>query len=332
MKLSVIIPVYNVRQYLQCCVDSVLSQTYTNIEVLLVDDGSTDGSGELCDNIASSDARIKVLHKSNGGLSDARNAGLRQATGEYVAFLDADDYYAYDSLFDDLIVFLCNYNNPDLLLFCRKDFYEQINIIESERPYDTDFINSIDKPIDVFRHLLMEQRFNMSACFQLIKRSELINNNIFFVKGLRNEDIDWSVNLWRHIRSVKATNIYGYIYRHRNNSITTTLCAKDITSYLFMFNKWAELLNPSEPDDLPYLQYFAFIFPTIIYYFFDLPPDDRKQSYRLIREMSSVLKYANTRKAKRVRMSKQIIGLKLTTLLFSIYGSYLKPLLKRIRK
>ena len=90
--ISVIIPVYNVEQYLSKCLDSVVNQTYKNLEVILVDDGSTDNSGKICDEFALKDNRIIVIHKSNGGLSSARNEGLKFAKGQYVGFVDSDDY------------------------------------------------------------------------------------------------------------------------------------------------------------------------------------------------------------------------------------------------
>lgn len=94
--ISVIVPVYNVKNYLKKCVDSILSQTYSVLQVILVDDGSTDGSGELCDLLAKCDKRIQVVHKSNGGLSDARNAGIEIAEGKYFSFIDSDDYIEPD--------------------------------------------------------------------------------------------------------------------------------------------------------------------------------------------------------------------------------------------
>jgi len=105
MKVSVIIPVYNVEPYLERCVKSVVGQTYQELEIILVDDGSKDGSGKLCDKLADSDSRIKVVHQKNQGLSGARNTGIRQATGEYVVFLDSDDEWL---LSDGLEVLLGN--------------------------------------------------------------------------------------------------------------------------------------------------------------------------------------------------------------------------------
>jgi len=96
-QISVIIPIYNVEQYLQKCVDSVLAQTYHNIEIILIDDGSTDHCGEICDEYAQTDDRIVVIHKANAGLSAARNSGFDAATGKYITFLDGDDWLSADA-------------------------------------------------------------------------------------------------------------------------------------------------------------------------------------------------------------------------------------------
>lgn len=104
--ISVIIPIYNVEKYLHKCVDSVLAQTYKNLEIILVDDGSTDASGQICDEYAAKDSRIKVIHKPNGGVSSARNAGLKVASGEYIGFVDGDDYIElsmYQILLDSIL-------------------------------------------------------------------------------------------------------------------------------------------------------------------------------------------------------------------------------------
>ena len=97
MKISVIVPVYNVETYLARCLDSILAQTYENLEVILVDDGAKDASGVICDAYAAKDSRVKVIHKENGGLSSARNAGLKAATGEYISLIDSDDWITEDA-------------------------------------------------------------------------------------------------------------------------------------------------------------------------------------------------------------------------------------------
>ena len=117
--ISVIVPVYNVEQYLEKCVDSIKNQSYPHLEILLIDDGATDSSGQLCDTLAETDSRIKVFHKANGGLSDARNYGLQHASGAFILFLDSDDYihpHMIESLYEQMIkedadVSVCNIMN-----------------------------------------------------------------------------------------------------------------------------------------------------------------------------------------------------------------------------
>ena len=114
MKLSIIIPVYRTQDTLKRCLDSVLIQSFTDYEILLVDDESPDGSPQLCDEYAQKDARIKVIHKKNGGLSDARNVGIAQAKGEYITFIDSDDAITKDTL-QLLVAELQKYPQTDIL-------------------------------------------------------------------------------------------------------------------------------------------------------------------------------------------------------------------------
>lgn len=332
MKVSIIIPVYNVQTYLQQCVQSVQAQTYRDLEIILVDDGSTDNSGALCDTLAAEDSRICVVHKPNGGLSDARNVGLQHATGEYILFLDSDDYYADNQVVSNLVQTLEHWQYPDDLLFCRTDFYENIQISTNESPYNTKVINAKHIPIECFAYLLAAQRFNMSACFQIIKRSVLTDNHIEFVVGLRNEDIDWSIQLWRKLRSVKAVNLYGYVYRHRANSITTTLSIHDYRSYDFMFDKWSQLLSPDMPDERLFLQYLAYIYPTMVYGYFQLKYAERKEAYAVLQKQQDILRYSATRKSDRIAYVRHLVGLRLCVYVFAFYGSCLKPIIRRLKR
>ena len=119
--ISIIVPVYKVEKYLRRCIDSILAQTYQNIEVLLVDDGSPDNSGAICDEYADKDSHVRVFHKPNGGVSSARNLGLMEAKGQYIGFVDADDYIdktMYEVLLDNLLqeqadISICSYNQED---------------------------------------------------------------------------------------------------------------------------------------------------------------------------------------------------------------------------
>ncbi len=354
VKLSIIIPVYNISAYLEECVQSVFRQTFTDYEVILVDDGSLDGSAALCDEIAmrwkqkygvKSQEQVRVIHKENGGLSDARNAGLLEARGEYIHFLDGDDYYTTEKDLGSLVDALDTLGRPDTLLFCRRDIYEsrtknQELRIHDERPYDTEFINSCESPTEIFRHLLTTQRFNMSACFQLLRREMLIEHEIFFTKGLLSEDVDWNLALWQKIRTVKAINCLAYSYRHRAASISTSLSIRNYKSYEYMFSKWTGILEKElraknqeieikntergskEKEELAQLQltYLAFLYPTLLYGYYTLPKQDRREACKMLREMRYVLRYSNTKKSNRVCKSMRHLGFYITLNLFATYA------------
>ena len=121
-KISIIIPIYNVKEYLKRCVDSVLNQSYKNIEVILIDDGSTDGSEKICDEYAKKDKRVVVVHQKNSGVSASRNKGIELATGKYIGFVDSDDYIhkdMFEKLYNSLIstsssISMCNYQLLDV--------------------------------------------------------------------------------------------------------------------------------------------------------------------------------------------------------------------------
>lgn len=321
MKLSIIVPVYNIAQYLNDCVQSVLTQSFQDWELMLVNDGSTDQSPMHCEEWAKKDKRIRVIHKTNGGLSDARNVGLLEAKGEYIHFLDGDDFYTSDNVLQTLMEQVDLYQHPDTLLFCRMDRYEDTGKEDKERPYNTDFINQAELTVAIFEHLLRMQRFNMSACFQLLRRECLMENQVFFEKGLLSEDVDWSLALWQHLKTVKAVNCYGYCYRHRSSSISTSISVRTYQSYQYMFQKWLPRLQ-EDGGTLAQLQlnYLAFLFPTLLYAFFSVSKQDRNAVYELLKKMRLVLQYSATKKSDRVAICVKIIGFYLTCRIFASYG------------
>lgn len=127
-KISVVVPVYNVETYLERCVNSLLNQTYTNLEIILVNDGSTDDSGHLCDQLSVRDSRIQIVHKKNGGLSDARNVGIERATGDYIAFIDSDDWY--DPVMLEILLSLCLDHDAEIAECSYRNIYQ--NYIQEE--------------------------------------------------------------------------------------------------------------------------------------------------------------------------------------------------------
>lgn len=214
---SVIIPVYNVEKYMHQCVKSVLEQTYTNFEIILVNDGSTDGSGKICDEYGSENEKIKVIHKKNGGLSSARNSALKVASGDYVLFVDSDDYIARNSLekFQDII----KEKKPEVIAAYSNKFTEDGNVTQG-MPYRKN-MDEILNGKEYYHRALYQQRLMVGAPYYITKRSIICENGLAFTEGLLHEDELWTPILLLHTKKIVDMKFRFYYYRHDNmNSIT----------------------------------------------------------------------------------------------------------------
>lgn len=210
--VSIIIPVFNVEKYLQSAVESSVRQTYQNIEIVLVDDGSTDSSGKICDDMAAKYDNVIVFHKENGGLSDARNYGVDYSNGDYIMFLDSDDCVSENIvsvLMDGMKV-----KKSDIAA-CELTRFKDENKISFELSGSMIELNHDEAIID----FLYQKNISTSACAKIYKREML--EKIRFIKGQRFEDNDF---LFRAIRESEKVVVFFsklYAYRYRMNSITT---------------------------------------------------------------------------------------------------------------
>ena len=224
MLFSIIIPVYNTEQYLSQCVDSVLAQQFCDYEILLVDDGSKDKSPLLCDDYAFRDKRIKSIHKSNGGLSSARNTGLDKAEGDYIVFLDSDDWWDDETMLTNIAKSIDELA-PDVLCFRMKKYLQNVNSMFSpSEQVDMDDSQKADVQSMIKRGL-----FGASACNKIIKRIFLEKNNIRFVQGQLSEDIEWCLLLLHYGRSFLYVDKPYYVYRKQNGeSISSNVGRKNL--------------------------------------------------------------------------------------------------------
>lgn len=211
--ISVIIPVYNVQAYLDSCVISVVQQSYVDLEIILVDDGSTDNSGEMCDSWEKRDSRIKVIHQTNGGLSAARNTGLEFSKGDYITFVDSDDWIDKE-MYANLVELL--QHNPCIDIACCG--IEQFADWDSKKTkpfltrYDKDF-TSLE-----YAKLVLKHKIDNAVCNKLFKRSLL--EKIRFKYGKINEDILFIFDVLKSTRQISYISNPFYKYRIRKGSIT----------------------------------------------------------------------------------------------------------------
>ncbi len=212
-KISVIVPVYKVENYLDRCVKSILDQTYENLEILLVDDGSPDNCPKMCDEYAINDSRIKVIHKPNGGLSDARNAGIDASTGEYITFIDSDDWISANCI--EILMHILRKNNTLISVI---DTVESDGTKESERSYSAGFNGKeVYTAQEAMQVIFLQREFNTSAWAKLYHRS--IFDGFRFTKGIFYEDLDLIYKLFDKAGKVSFSPEGKYYYFQRNDSI-----------------------------------------------------------------------------------------------------------------
>ena len=204
-KISIIVPVYNVRGELDRCLRSLLCQTLRNIQIILVDDGSTDGSGELCDQFASSDPRVEVLHKSNGGLSSARNAGLHAAKGEWVLYVDSDDYIGLNSC--ELLLERGERLGAEIVVGDALREAADVKIkLGHESLEDGRVYSSRDYVIKTIR----ASEFYAPVWLNLYRRDFLLERGLFFVEGILHEDMEMQPRLFLSDNRIAYADIAFY--------------------------------------------------------------------------------------------------------------------------
>lgn len=218
-KISIIVPVYRAELYLKRCVDSIISQTYSDWELLLIDDGSPDRSGEICDLYASKDHRIRVFHKSNGGVSSARNLGIDNAKGEYITFLDSDDWVDHDYLKDFALSTVLDFPKC-LVVQGIKQFIPSRSCCVTMFKYGNSILN-IKNDIDKVRTLQVLK--NGCPVAKIFKRKVIVSNGLRFNEGISlNEDHLFVMNYLLYIDTVilRSGIHYNYLYDFQVPSLT----------------------------------------------------------------------------------------------------------------
>lgn len=221
IKFSIIVPVYNVENYLVDCIESILKQSFNAYEILLIDDGSTDSSGQICDKYASKYSMINTIHKKNGGLSDARNCGMKESKGEYIVFVDSDDYIEPETLFN-FNRQLETFDNPDVLITRIKRVFlgtKKIKNMDEDLPIDS--LNySLKK--DIIKWMFCKSNNLWPSVRYIVKKSIIEANGLKFAVGFLHEDLDWTSKLFLNVDTFAALDYYWYNHRiGREDSITT---------------------------------------------------------------------------------------------------------------
>ena len=327
MKVSFIIPVYKVEQYLPQCVESILCQSYTDFEIILVDDGSPDNSGILCDEYAKKDYRVRVIHKPNGGLSDARNAGLKEVQGEWVIFIDSDDFWVNDSCLQQIMSVVEQHVECGFVGFNCSYYYEDIQSFTKWVAYDDNLGHPIDKNT-AMRALVASGTMPMSACLKVISRKALQNMQLKFIKGLLSEDIPWFLDLLEGCGKCMFVNQYIYAYRqNREGSITNSGGERSFNNLLWIIQQELKKLDQrtfSKEAKNDLCSFLAYEFCILLSLLSSLPTSQQADKRKELLPYKWLLKYTANPKVKKASLVNKLFGIRVTEWILAFYLNRVK--------
>lgn len=239
--VSIIVPVYNVEPYLEFCVESLVHQTLRDIEIILVDDGSPDKSGQICDRLAKTDSRIRVIHKENGGLSSARNAGIAAATGDYIGFVDSDDWVEkdmYERLYSLIVEHDADIADCDMIETEKREFQSLEH---------TNRVDVLDQngALDIFFRISVPD-INYCVCDKLFKKE--IFTDTLFTEGIIFEDIDFNYRALLHVKKYVVLNDVKYYYFKNYEGISRNSLRKKDLELLMVWDRIIEQSEVKTPD------------------------------------------------------------------------------------
>ena len=311
---SVIVPVYNTEKELSRCVDSILGQSFDDYELILVDDGSKDQSGQIIDEYGRTDEHVVAIHQENMGCAEARNTGIRASKGQYLMFVDSDDRWNDPNALEKLCEIVVS-SSPDLICFGVKIVDESGKEVKVRRPSLPDGISN-DK-YSIFRYLVQHNEYFSTSYVKIIKREFFIENNMFFVKGLLSEDIEWSARLMMFCKDVKVfPEAFYERIRRSEGAITSSIGRKNIDHILMQIeNGILDAAKHAENHDFyeVYMEYWAYQYAMLLGLVSKLKDEPDYENYiERLSKCRQLLRYDHVKKVKAVRTTVSILGIKNT--------------------
>lgn len=320
--LSIVVPVYNVEKYIENCLNSIIENYCNGIEVILVDDGSKDNSSLICDRYVEKYDYISVIHKENGGLSSARNAGIKKAKGKYIWFVDSDDYIKKGSI-KKIIDYTAN--NTDLILASYCDIYSDGRIVEDDLP-------NPEQGIKAYEYFYNLGSASYAAFRSICKKIFILENDLFFTEGIYHEDEDWTPRVLCSAKNFSIIPGTIYYYRVGNpKSIISTPNPKKIHDKIFLSTKIYnriidENINGVMREFLEYRiehNFIAALNEVIVY-----KGKERDEVIKVIKDKTYLISGLNTKKSKSVFRLIKLVGIENTSRILRFRNKLKKNILK----
>ncbi len=320
---SLIIPVYNVEKYLDHCIKSVIMHNPEEygMEVILVDDGSTDDTGNICDHYADVYDYIRVIHKDNGGASSARNEGINCAEGEYILFLDSDDWWNPDVNLGEVVSYVKQHEQTEMFLFTSYDYIENEGYFERNEQNILRGMKITDIK-NYYQTLLNNGNLEVSPCTKIFKRTFLVNNRLFFREGLVSEDNEWMLRILRKMNFVDIIDQPLFICRlNREGSVTNSIKVKHIEDLLKIIRSSQKYYERYPQHELKNLElcYASYLWFSALGLSTLLSKDEQKLLRKKFSGTSGVCKYSNSPKTRICYFIYRLTGLSLTAGILGIY-------------
>lgn len=313
-KFTIVIPVYGVEAYLDQCVESVVSQTFRDLEIILVDDGSPDRCPAMCDTWAEKDSRVRVVHQRNGGLSAARNTGIQHAAGEYVMFLDSDDWWTDPQVLETVDRNLKK-NGADVLSFNYRKIYngimEPMYFPQEQRSSET---------AETIAQMLQKDLWVTGACNKAVRRALLKEYALYFRTGITSEDVDWTLRLALCGRRFAFANVCVFLYRQHAASISHSTSPKKTECLCENVLECVRLLHEAPKEKAEQLKPFvAYQYGTLLHNVANLPAAQRSSRLMAtVKEMKWLLDCSHNAKVRMLRLCSRVCGLRGTLVMLRL--------------
>ena len=310
---SIIVPVYNTEKELERCVRSVTCQSFRDFELILVDDGSKDGSGALCDGFAVEDPRVVAIHQQNSGSSEARNTGIRASKGDYLLFLDSDDLWSEPNALSELHA-LVSKNPVDVVCFGVEIYEEDGTFVKARVP--SVWTGDDHSKEAVLRHLIYTNQYFSASYVKAIRRECFLKNDLYFIKGLLSgEDGEWSA---RVMVSCDTMAVYPKAFykriRRKSGSITSSLGKKNILDVLSAIENGVQIAKRQAQNDVLkdlYLEYWAYQYAMLFGLTYPIRKDpEYPEIIRRFQDYKWLLKYDHVKKVHGVRLLAAALGIR----------------------
>lgn len=323
---SIIVPVYNVEDYLEHCLNSVIEQSFQNFELIVVNDGSTDSSPTICEKYALQDDRVKVIHKKNGGSSEARNVGVLASIGTYLLFIDSDDYWEDKNFLLSISTVIERDPKLDIINFgWVKYFPARDKFVPEKRNFSASPLTD-EKQIQYINRLIKKDLYIASAWNKCIKRTFVVDNNISFKNGLKSEDMDWCGQLLFHMPDMTCLDTNSYIYRQeRAGSITSNVDKKHLEDIIQMIQLAivdSQKLHSLEKRN--YLSFYAVQYLTLLFNLNVLSRQDDPQLFKEVFELRNILNNDLNYKVKIANTFRNLFGFAVMIRLLRLYVLFIK--------